>query len=167
MRKNVTFIDDLIDTDTLMSGGGSMGNTDYISKGNMERDEYTNQVQNWHIRKQDKDMSYAMNGGMIQSAPIRENFQIQPYQGQGQGQFQQGQFQSFQQPFVYEEPVIKQRQHNHFFDPEELSCMTVSNHIKDCPICSKFYNCDNSMYIVCIVLLIMVCVILLKKIIEK
>lgn len=159
MRKNVTFIDDLIDTDTLMSGGGSMGNTDYISKGNMERDEYTNQVQNRHIRKHDKDMSYAMNGGMIQSAPVRENFHIQP--------FQQGQFQSFQQPFVFEEPVIKQKHHNHFFDPEELSCMTVSNHIKDCPICSKFYNCDNSIYIVCIVLLIMVCVILLKKIIEK
>jgi hypothetical protein len=160
MRKNVTFIDDLIDTDTLMSGGGSIGNTDYISKGNMERDEYTNQVQNRHIRKQDKDMSYAMNGGMIQSAPIRENFQIQPYQGQGQ-------FQHFQQPFVFEEPVIKQQRNNHFFEPEELSCMTVANHIKDCPICSKFYNCDNSMYIVCIVLLIMVCVILLKKIIEK
>jgi hypothetical protein len=160
MRKNVTFIDDLIDTDTLMSGGGSIGNTDYISKGNMERDEYTNQVQNRHIRKQDKDMSYAMNGGMIQSAPIRENFQIQPYQGQGQ-------FQPFQQPFVFEEPVIKQQRNNHFFEPEELSCMTVANHIKDCPICSKFYNCDNSMYIVCIVLLIMVCVILLKKIIEK
>ena len=163
MRKNVTFIDDLIDTDTLMSGG-SMGNTDYISKGNMERDEYTNQVQNRHIRKHDKDMSYAMNGGMIQSAPVRENFHIQPFQ---QGQFQQSQFQSFQQPFVFEEPVIKQKHRNHFFDPEELSCMTVSNHIKDCPICSKFYNCDNSIYIVCIVLLIMVCVILLKKIIEK
>lgn len=162
MRKNVTFIDDLIDTDTLMSGGG--GSTDYISKGNMERDEYTNQVQNRHIRKHDKDMSYAMNGGMIQSAPVRENFHIQPFQ---QGQFQQNQFQPFQQPFVFEEPVIKQRHHNHFFDPEELSCMTVSNHIKDCPICSKFYNCDNSIYIVCIVLLIMVCVILLKKIIEK
>ena len=161
MRKNVTFIDDLIDTDTLMSGGVS---ADYISKGNMERDEYTNQVQNRHIRKQDKDMSYAMNGGMIQSAPIRENFQIQPFQ---QSQFQPFQQQNFQQPFVFEEPIIKQQRNNHFFEPEELSCMTVANHIKDCPICSKFYNCDNSIYIVCIVLLIMVCVILLKKIIEK
>ena len=145
MRKNVTFIDDLVDTDSLMmSGGGS----DYISKGNMERDEYTTQVHNKHIRKHDKDMSYAINGG---SAPVRENFQH---------------FQHFQQPLMIEEPVKHSR--NHFFnDAEELSCMTVANHIKDCPICSKFYNCDNSIYIVCIVLLIMVCVILLKRIIEK
>ena len=99
------------------------------------------------------------DGGMVQSPPVRENFQIQPFQQPLQ------QLQQFQQPFVFEEPVKHHR--NHFFEPEELSCMTVANHIKDCPICSKFYNCDNSIYIVCIVLLIMVCVILLKKIIEK
>jgi hypothetical protein len=156
MRKNVTFIDDLIDTDSLMTNGGG-GSNDYISKGNMERDEYINQINHKHIRKDNyKDIAYAMNGGMVQSPPVRENFQIQPFQQP---------LQQFQQPFVFEEPVKHHR--NHFFEPEELSCMTVANHIKDCPICSKFYNCDNSIYIVCIVLLIMVCVILLKKIIEK
>ena len=157
MRKNVTFIDDLVDTDSLMGGGGGMfgtGNSDFMSKGNIERDEYTNQVQNRHIRKHDKDMSHALNGG-YQSLPIRENYQLQPFQ----------QLQTHQQPqhFMFEEPVKK----HHFYEPEELSCMTVANHIKDCPICSKFYNCDTSIYIVCIVLLIMVCVILLKRIIEK
>ena len=158
MRKNVTFIDDLVDTDSLMIGGGSGGGSEYISKGNMERDEYTNQVQNRHIRKHDKDMSYAMNGGVAQNTPIRENFQLQPFQQQ---------FQPFQQPVVFEEPVFKHHRNHFFNETEELSCMTVANHIKDCPICSKFYNCDNSIYIVCIVLLIMVCVILLKRIIEK
>jgi hypothetical protein len=162
MKKNVTFIDDLVDMDSLTGG------SDYISKGNMERDEYTNQVQNRHIRKHDKDLTYAMNGGIMQpnipqlshhnqhNQHIRENFQLQPFQQLPQ---------HFPQQIIYEEPVIKN--HRPFYDAEDLSCMTIANHIKDCPICSKFYNCDNSIYIVCIVLLIMVCVILLKKIIEK
>lgn len=160
MKKNVTFIDDLVDMDSLTGG------SDYISKGNIERDAYTNQVQNRHIRKHDKDLTYAMNGGMMQpnipqlshqhNQYIRENFQLQPFQQLSP---------QVPQQIIYEEPVVKTQRS--FYDTEDLSCMTIANHIKDCPICSKFYNCDNSIYIVCIVLLIMVCVILLKKIIEK
>jgi len=163
MKKNVTFIDDLVDMDSLTRG------SDYITKGNMERDEYTNQDQNRHIRKHDKDFTYAMNGGMMQPNLPQLSYAHQPqhqHQHQNQHLREEFQMQPFQQlpQIIYEEPIKNQRP---VYDPEDLSCMTVANHIKDCPICSKFYNCDNSMYIVCIVLLIMVCVILLKKIIEK
>jgi hypothetical protein len=90
----------------------------------------------------------------------------QPIQNQYMN-MQPNQFMPIQQPI--QQPTYDQ----YYPEPErriydsDLSCMTIANHIKDCPICSKFYNCDNSIYIVCIVLLIIVCIILLKRIIEK
>ena len=46
-------------------------------------------------------------------------------------------------------------------------CLDVSSHIENCPICSKFYNTDKTIYIITIVILIIICFILLKKIIYK
>ena len=51
-------------------------------------------------------------------------------------------------------------------DPFSFSCLDVANHVKDCPICSKFYNTDKSMYVVIILLLTIICVILLKKLLN-
>ena len=176
-RKNVTFIDDLFDADNGMSPNGMSPNgmspngmspngmppngNDYMMKGNIERDEFRNQINSKHIRSNDRDYNFALNGGHEMppppppSQPIYENyhqrsffpFDLDTFQ---QPRYSQQQFQPVQERYV-----------------EEISCMTVANHIKDCPICSKFYNCDNSMYIVCIALLIIVCIILLKRIIEK
>jgi len=149
MRKNVTFIDDLFDAD-------SMGSE--ISKVNNERDEFSYQIKNRHIRaNNERDNIYSVSSGM--------NTSIQPFQPD---------FQQLEQPMQMQpmqmQPMQMQRQpfmqHLKYYD-EEISCIAISNHIKECPICSKFYNCDNSMYIVCIVLLIIVCIILLKRIIEK
>ena len=141
MKDNVTFIEDLFDADILT------GSNDYITKGNLERDQFSQQLGGRHIRTFDKENSYEINSGMRmpRSIPPKDfrlipNLQPQP----------QHQPQSYYQHFEH-----------------ELSCMTVANHIKECPICSRFYNCDNSMYIVCVVLLIIVCIILLKRIIEK
>jgi hypothetical protein len=46
------------------------------------------------------------------------------------------------------------------------SCLEVADHIANCPICSKFYNTDKTMHIVIIVLLAIICIILLKKILN-
>ena len=144
MPKNVTFIDDLFDANSLMSG-----NDDYIEKDNLERDSYTNQVMTRHIRKQNDNNQYlvAMNGGKY--IPPQQPIQYQP---QSQSQYQ---------------PQYQPVQPQHYYEQQEISCISIANHIKECPICSKFYNCDNSLYIICIVLLIIICVILLKRIIEK
>jgi hypothetical protein len=162
-RKNVTFIDDLFDADNGMPGNGHGPGpqNDYIMKGNAERDEFRNQIQSKHIRSNDRDYAYALNGGV-------ENIQPPPppqplYENYQQRSFFPFELDSFQQP-RYNIQQFQPVQEKYI---EEISCMTVANHIKDCPICSKFYNCDNSMYIVCIALLIIVCIILLKRIIEK
>ena len=49
----------------------------------------------------------------------------------------------------------------------ELTCIQVANHIRQCPICSKFYDTDKSVYIVVIVILVVMVMILLKRVLEK
>ena len=176
-RKNVTFIDDLFDADT-MNMQQSQPPTDYMIKGNIERDDFTNQINNRHIRSNNRNYSYALNGGneQSQSTQLVENYQ-RPFLPFELDNFQQPRY-NFQNNQSYEpyERMIEHHapHHGHRNNEssierfhEDISCMTVANHIKDCPICSKFYNNDNSMYIVCIALLIIVCIILLKRIIEN
>lgn len=159
MVKNVTFIDDLFDADTLTSGNQIQNER--------ERDQYSSQALKRHIRNNNVDYSTAMNGG---TAQLNQIIQTQPMMQQPPNQFM------MQQPtnqFMMQPQLQPQIYDQYYPEPErriydsDLSCITIANHIKECPICSKFYNCDNSIYIVCIVLLIIVCIILLKRIIEK
>lgn len=50
---------------------------------------------------------------------------------------------------------------------DNLNCIDVANHIKNCPICSKFYENDKSMYVVAIIILIIICIILIRKVLEN
>ena len=47
-----------------------------------------------------------------------------------------------------------------------ISCIEISRHIMDCPICSRFYKNDNTMYIIAIVVLAIVCLLLLKRVLN-
>jgi hypothetical protein len=47
------------------------------------------------------------------------------------------------------------------------SCLDVAGHIENCPICSKFYNNDKSVYIIAIVILLIMSIILLKKVLDN
>ena len=47
------------------------------------------------------------------------------------------------------------------------TCLDIAEHIANCPICSKFYNNDKTLYIVSIVVLSIICIILLKKVLDK
>ena len=49
---------------------------------------------------------------------------------------------------------------------DEPTCLEFANHFEKCPICSKFYKNDKSLYIITIGVLALLCLILLKKIIE-
>ena len=46
------------------------------------------------------------------------------------------------------------------------SCLDVAEHIANCPICSKFYCNDKTIYIIAIVVLAIICVLLLKKVLD-
>lgn len=46
-------------------------------------------------------------------------------------------------------------------------CIDVCNHIASCPLCSKYYNTDKTVYLLVIALLSIVCIILMKRMLEK
>ena len=50
--------------------------------------------------------------------------------------------------------------------PNSPTCIEVADHIAGCPICSKFYKNDCSVYIISIVLLAIICILLLKKVLN-
>ena len=48
----------------------------------------------------------------------------------------------------------------------DIHCLDICNHIKDCPLCSKFYDNDKTVYIIIIVMLCIINLIFLKKILN-
>ena len=50
--------------------------------------------------------------------------------------------------------------------PVTLYCLDVHSHIQTCPICSRFFKHDNSLYIIAIIVLSIICIILFKKILN-
>lgn len=51
-------------------------------------------------------------------------------------------------------------------DPSTYNCVDIAKHIQDCPICSRFYNNDKTVYIITIVILSIVCILLLKRVLN-
>ena len=57
------------------------------------------------------------------------------------------------------------------YDPDPskyvaLNCIDVANHMFYCPICSSYYKCHTNIYLIIIFTLIVICVLLLRKIID-
>ncbi len=46
------------------------------------------------------------------------------------------------------------------------TCLEIASHVKSCPICSRFYNNDNTIYIIAIVILSIICILLLKRVLD-
>ena len=46
------------------------------------------------------------------------------------------------------------------------TCLEISDHVRNCPICSRFYKNDNAIYIIAIVVLSIICILLLKRVLN-
>jgi hypothetical protein len=69
-----------------------------------------------------------------------------------------------QDDYIEEQPMPQQQ-----YQPDplhDISCLHIANHIYECPICSKFYNNDKTVYIICIVVLSIICLLLLKRVLN-
>jgi hypothetical protein len=73
----------------------------------------------------------------------------------------------------HEEPVTHSNNHPQTvaseilepFTPScQINCQDVYFHIDSCPVCKKFYKQDNTLYLVIIAVLLLICALLLKKI---
>jgi len=100
---------------------------------------------------------------------IRNNRQIP----QGAGMTRNSEYgQQYQQPPPEEMiepqrvPMVKEMPAFSRPDPMSFNCVDISMHVQECPICCKFYNGDKSLYIVVIVILAIVCLLLLKRVLN-
>ena len=63
-----------------------------------------------------------------------------------------------------------QPQPQEFFDRSKPSdnptCLDVHGHIIQCPICSRFFKFDNTIYIISIIVLSIICILLLKRVLN-
>jgi hypothetical protein len=49
---------------------------------------------------------------------------------------------------------------------KEPTCLEMAQHVKNCPICTKFYDNDKTVYIIIIIVLAIICILLLKRVLE-
>jgi hypothetical protein len=46
------------------------------------------------------------------------------------------------------------------------NCITIAQHVETCPICSKIYDTDKTLYILAIIGLLILCFLMVKRIIK-
>jgi len=49
---------------------------------------------------------------------------------------------------------------------EPLNCVTIAQHIETCPICSRLYDTDKTLYILAIIGLLILCFLMAKRIVK-
>lgn len=47
-----------------------------------------------------------------------------------------------------------------------ISCITIAQHIDSCPICSRLYDTDKTLYILAIIGLLILCFLMVKRIVK-
>ena len=93
----------------------------------------------------------------------RNNIHIDP-RSNHQESFHSPEYYEYNEEYMdpYREMFRESYTHSH----DNLNCLAIADHIASCPICSKFYNNDKTIYIIAIAVLLIVCLILTKKVLE-
>jgi len=166
-----TLIDDLLDLDDPKEETTNNNNyKDILPNG--QEDKFAKFIRQQHKSKYEENERNTNIQGMNSGYP----------QGYSQGYSQQDNMNSGY-PQGYSQGYSQQDNINGGYDNKEsyvnsqnpysipshspYSCLDIAGHIENCPICSKFYNNDKSVYIIAIVILVIICIILLKKVLDK
>jgi hypothetical protein len=157
---NVTSIDDLMDIDEIEyqqyknnsqvlrgsshpSYGNAYGNPDI---GREDPNRYNKYIRNNSFNKlpDDAGMNFSnYNNPMVNSNMINSNM-------------------------IQDTPEQNTMQYNIPFNQNNCipNCIQIAEHIRDCPICCKFYKNDNTVYIIVIIVLAIMCLLLLKRVLD-
>lgn len=153
-QKGVTAIEDLIDMDK--------GTDDTFNVHQIEESPLGERV-NKYIRKTDRNaLNMAINGN-IQSNTVQEepkyNYNIEDEYPPIRRRIRDPETHYIE---PYNVSTQHQQQH-HQQQLHKITCPDVFEHISNCPICSKIYNQDKTIYIFFIVILSIIIIILLKQ----
>lgn len=50
--------------------------------------------------------------------------------------------------------------------PSNINCLDIAQHIDTCPICSRLYDTDKTLYILAIIGLLILCFLMVKRIVK-
>lgn len=187
--ETVTFIDQLPDIETLEgmnnNGMGSyMENNQYNSAYDRpvmppSQQQLQSKLKHPHMAPPESGMSimkpvHPVNQNVVNTPALSHNqMQQMPPHMQYQHPQQHQQHQQYQRHQQHQQipQQMHEEQHQEHFDQTpnsyKPSCLEVAEHIKDCPICSKLYNNnDNTVYIIVIVILSIICILLLKRVLD-
>ena len=150
----VTIIDDLLDLDN-DSHNYSNNHLDILPNG--QEVKYNKYIRQKHTPKYQEQQIYNSGDDYNLPTQIQQQHAQQHAQQHPPAQFQH----QHAHPHAHQQHLSH---HIPFHSP--YSCLDVAGHIDNCPICAKFYKNDKSIYIVTIVLLVIICIILLKKVLD-
>jgi len=149
-----TIIDDLLDIDDLESSSSYSG---------VRNQQPTSEQVNKHIRTAFKShnasgMTMDQHQGQIPHGQM-------PHGQMPHGQIPHGQIPHGQMPHgqMSQEPMYNVPQFRSVGAP---TCLDIADHVSQCPICSKFYNNDKTLYILAIAILMVICILLFKRVME-
>jgi hypothetical protein len=169
MSKNVTFIDDLPFLDEIMNSQGNQQQQPYDLIPNREY----NQIKKF-IRNTDNNFPPESGMSNIRSQQqLLEEQQALKQQQIFEEEQRRMQLQQMQQMQEEQEKIRQEEKHKNKKDKRkssfesELSCINVAEHTADCIVCSKLYNTDHSIFYGIIIVLVIICLILLKRVVEK
>lgn len=150
-----TKIDDLLDLDDPSDGSEGFSNRNMGSYTNAIRSNNPNMFRGNAIDGAKKIEQYRQLNNFQQHRPRHP--QIHPNIS-----YRQHQSSPYKQPTnIYEGFENKNKSNN-----SDITCQKVLKHISNCPICSKFYNNDRTVYIIIIVILIIISLLLFKKVLD-
>jgi len=149
--QKVTPIEFLSDLEELESGNHVKNNkTEILS--NTQQDKYKKYIRN-------ESHTIAPQAGM-NPVPTQKQQQQQQY-------ITNDNHNHSYTPEIYGTQIIHENGFKRFnMPPNSPSCLDIAEHIANCPICSKFYNTDKTFYIIAIIVQAIICILLLKKILD-
>lgn len=107
----------------------------------------------------------SMVGDKYQKA-IRGNHQLSPNSGMmPMNSYDPSRGNHYEDMPPHPHPHAQQPPPQALYHPQ-LHCIDVAKHVQDCPICSRFYNNDKTAYVIAIIVLLVICLLLLKRILN-
>ena len=149
-KRNFTYIDELPDLEDLESSGGMHGG---MSRGNPMGMPHTS----------GKPLQFAEQGP---PGGIPEKFRKFIRSSMGPAPPESGMAPHSQHPQEFFQPPHPAKESPTRPAANSPTCLEISDHVGSCPICSRFYRNDNSIYIIAIVVLAIICILLLKRVLN-
>lgn len=121
-------------------------------------DSIQSHIRNTHQPPAQSGMSYTNAGAAYSPLPSNSppNYNVQPPMGPP--------------PAAFYEPAYHPMEIEQYDAPKmgaQPTCLDINGHISGCPICTKFYGSNERIiYIIALVILAVICLLLLKKILD-